>query len=117
MLLSAPMHKKQWVIKPPDERCTQLARSLKVSPIVAQVLINRDITDSEQGNIFLRPKLNELIELTLLFDGTVVVWLIGGFTRDVEGRLRLRPQVSFSPPSLVSEGDVFHVQSPRRKAL
>jgi single-stranded-DNA-specific exonuclease len=62
MLLSVPMHKKQWVIKPPDERCAQLARSLKVSPIVAQVLINRDITSPEQGNIFLRPKLNELID-------------------------------------------------------
>jgi len=62
MLLSAPMHKKQWVIKPPDERCTQLAKDLNVSPIVAQVLINRDITNFEQGNTFLRPKLNELIE-------------------------------------------------------
>jgi hypothetical protein len=28
----------------------------------------------------------------------VVAWLIGGFFRDVEGRLQLRPEVSFEPP-------------------
>ncbi len=54
--------KKQWVIHPPDERAGQLARSLKVSPLLAQVLINRRITDAHTGNIFLRPKLTQLIE-------------------------------------------------------
>jgi hypothetical protein len=43
-------------------------------------------------------KLNDLIDLALLFEGAVVVWLIGGFARDVDGRLQLRPQLSFSPP-------------------
>jgi single-stranded-DNA-specific exonuclease len=55
-------HKKEWIIKPPDNGCQELARSLKVSPLVAQVLINRGINNSEQGSIFLRPKLTELIE-------------------------------------------------------
>ncbi len=53
--------KKQWVIRPKDDRSVQLAKSLKVSPLLAQVLINRGITDAQAGAVFLRPKLTELI--------------------------------------------------------
>ncbi|NIP26973.1 MAG: single-stranded-DNA-specific exonuclease RecJ [Phycisphaerae bacterium] len=53
---------KKWVIRPPDDRSVPLAKSLKVSPLLAQVLINRGITDVQAGGIFLRPKLTELIE-------------------------------------------------------
>jgi single-stranded-DNA-specific exonuclease len=53
---------KQWVISPQDSRSERLAGSLKVSPLLAQVLINRGITDTHAGNIFLRPKLTQLIE-------------------------------------------------------
>ncbi len=53
--------KKQWVISPADSRCAKLARSLKVSPLLAQILINRGITDTDEGSAFLRPKLTELI--------------------------------------------------------
>jgi len=35
--------------------------ALRVSPLVAQVLLNRGITDPQTGNVFLRPKLTELI--------------------------------------------------------
>mgnify|MGYP001096910880 FL=1 len=62
MLLSARMKKRQWVIEPADDRCQQLAKSLNVSPLLAQVLINRGITDIEEASVFLRPKLTELIE-------------------------------------------------------
>ena len=62
MLLSARMKKRQWVIKPADDRREQLAKSLNVSPLLAQVLINREITDSDKASVFLRPKLTELIE-------------------------------------------------------
>ena len=62
MLLSAQMKKRQWVIEPTDDRCEQLAKSLKVSPLLAQVLINREITDSDKASVFLRPKLTELID-------------------------------------------------------
>jgi len=62
MLLSARMKNKQWVIQPLDDRREQLAKSLKVSPLLAQVLINRGITDSEEASVFLRPKLTELID-------------------------------------------------------
>lgn len=62
MLLSARMHKKQWVIRSNDAECAQLASALKVSTLLARLLINRDITDIQQANVFLRPKLTELIE-------------------------------------------------------
>ena len=61
MEVAAGMQKKQWVVQPADCRCTQLAKSLKVSPLLAQVLINRGITDPQSGSVFLRPKLTELI--------------------------------------------------------
>jgi single-stranded-DNA-specific exonuclease len=60
MRLGTP--KKRWVIQPPDDRSRRLAKSLKVSPLLAQVLINRGITEARAGGIFLRPKLTELIE-------------------------------------------------------
>jgi len=61
MLLSAGIQKNQWVIRPADDRVESLARSLRISPLVAQVLINRDVTEIDQGSAFLRPKLSELI--------------------------------------------------------
>jgi len=54
--------RKQWVIRPPDGRSAQLAKSLKVSPLLAQVLINRGIADAQTGSVFLRPKLTQLID-------------------------------------------------------
>ena len=52
---------RQWVIRPKDARRDQLARKLSVSPLLAQVLINRGITDAVAASAFLRPKLIELI--------------------------------------------------------
>lgn len=61
MRLAARMQKKQWVIKPTDQRSAKLAESLKVSPLLAQVLINRGITEASSAVAFLNPKLTELI--------------------------------------------------------
>jgi single-stranded-DNA-specific exonuclease len=57
---------KIWVITPPDVRSSQLAKSLNVSPLVAQLLINRGVTDVQSGSAFLRPKLSDLISPELL---------------------------------------------------
>ncbi len=54
--------KKQWAIRPPDDRSAELAQSLKVSPVLGQVLINRGITDAQSASAFLRPKLTQLID-------------------------------------------------------
>ncbi len=58
--------KKQWVIKPPHPDADELAKSLKVSTLLAQVLINRGVTDVQTGSVFLRPKLTELINPELM---------------------------------------------------
>ncbi|MHC4072057.1 MAG: single-stranded-DNA-specific exonuclease RecJ, partial [Planctomycetota bacterium] len=62
MLLSARMQQKEWAVQSPDDRSAELAKSLKVSPLVAQVLVNRGITDAQTGVSFLRPKLTDLID-------------------------------------------------------
>jgi single-stranded-DNA-specific exonuclease len=61
MRVSARTQKKQWIIQPEDHRTQQLAKSLKVSPLLAQALINRGVTDAQSGSVFLNPKLTELI--------------------------------------------------------
>ena len=61
MRLLARMQKKQWVITPPDDRAEQLAKSLRVSPLPAQVLINRQIYDADAAGSFLKSKLTDLI--------------------------------------------------------
>ena len=62
----AGTQKKQWIIHPPDSRAAQLASSLKVSPLLAQVLINRGVTDAHAGSVFRSPKLAELIRPELM---------------------------------------------------
>ena len=62
MLLSARTQNKRWVIQSGDGRSQELARSLKVSPLLAQLLINRGITEAAGASVFLRPKLTDLIE-------------------------------------------------------
>lgn len=57
---------KTWIITPPDARAEQLAKSLKVSPLVAQLLINRGVADTQSASAFLRPKLTDLISPELL---------------------------------------------------
>ncbi len=54
--------KKQWAIRPTDDRSAELARSLKISPVLAQLLINRGLTDTQSASDFLRPKLTQLID-------------------------------------------------------
>jgi len=61
MQLSARTQGNQWVVSPADDRVGPFAQALKVSPLVAQVLINRGITETPEGSVFLRPKLTELI--------------------------------------------------------
>jgi len=66
MRFSARTQKKQWVVRPGDQRARQLAKSLKVSPLLAQVLINRGVTDAHAGSTFLNPRLTELIQPELM---------------------------------------------------
>jgi len=66
MPLTARTHKRQWVVQPEDQRAAALANSLKISPLLAQVLINRGLVDARSGAAFLRPKLKNLIRPELM---------------------------------------------------
>ena len=57
----AGMQKIEWVVPPADGRAEQLAKSMKISPLIAQLLVNRGIVDAREGSVFLQPKLTELI--------------------------------------------------------
>ena len=52
---------RKWVICPPSPNAKQFATTLKVSPLLAQILINRGINDSNTALQFLQPKLTDLI--------------------------------------------------------
>jgi len=62
MAIAAGMQKKTWHVRRADDRAPGLARALRVSPVLAQVLINRDIADPDKARAFLSPKLTDLIE-------------------------------------------------------
>lgn len=62
MAIAAGMQKKTWHIRRADDRAAELARALRISPVLAQVLINRDIADPDKARGFLSPKLTDLIE-------------------------------------------------------
>jgi single-stranded-DNA-specific exonuclease len=67
MRLAARTQKnKQWVIQPENPKTAQLAKSLKISPLLAQVLINRGVPDARAGSVFLSPRLTELIRPELM---------------------------------------------------
>jgi single-stranded-DNA-specific exonuclease len=57
---------KRWNIASPHPRATELAAKLKVSPLVAQVMLNRGIDTAEAGTEFLRPNLKHLHDPSLI---------------------------------------------------
>jgi single-stranded-DNA-specific exonuclease len=57
---------KRWNIAPAQPRAAELAGQLKVSPLVAQVLLNRGIDTAESGAEFLRPNLKHLHDPSLI---------------------------------------------------
>ncbi|MCI0500083.1 MAG: single-stranded-DNA-specific exonuclease RecJ [Planctomycetales bacterium] len=60
--IAAGMQKKVWQIRPVSREATTLAQALEVSPLLAQVLINRKLDQTEGALAFLSPKLTDLIE-------------------------------------------------------
>src|SRR5512141_1055650 len=64
MRLSARMQNKskEWAIAPAHKQATELAASLKVSPLFAQVLLNRGFNTQGDCASFINPKLTDLIE-------------------------------------------------------
>ncbi|MBI5893865.1 MAG: DHH family phosphoesterase [Deltaproteobacteria bacterium] len=60
---------KRWTIHPPDNALQDfLAHGLKISPITAQLLINRGIVDIDNASCFLSPNLKNLHNPFLMKD-------------------------------------------------
>ena len=55
-----------WDIQPASPQCQDVASTLKVSPVLAQVLINRGLEAPQTANAFLRPRLTDLIRPELM---------------------------------------------------
>ena len=62
MKIPAGMHKKVWQVRPSSDQARSLASELDVSPILAQVLVNRQLQKADTARTFLSPKLTDLIE-------------------------------------------------------
>jgi hypothetical protein len=92
-----------------DERTRAFVRAVhaQAGKLVLPALSYAPLLDSEWQTIL--DRLNEVIQLALLFEGAAVVWLIGGFYRDVNGRLTLHPQLSLAPPSSGTRVKPVHV--------
>jgi single-stranded-DNA-specific exonuclease len=57
---------KRWEISPQQPAAEELAARLKISPLIAQILLNRGIENFDEAQAFLRPNLLALIEPALL---------------------------------------------------
>ena len=63
------MGELQWILKTQDTaRAAQLARALGVSPLLAQLMINRGITDPEAARLYLEGDLTMLADPFLMAD-------------------------------------------------
>ncbi|MFH1730428.1 MAG: single-stranded-DNA-specific exonuclease RecJ [Planctomycetota bacterium] len=60
------MHSRWLLPEPAPELCSSLSKGLGISPVVAQVLINRGISDAASARAFLNPDLNDLADPDLL---------------------------------------------------
>lgn len=60
---------KRWVFLPPNKTLqSEIASKLKISPLMAQVLINRGVTDVASAKNFLQPQLAALADPSILPD-------------------------------------------------
>src|SRR4051795_10459450 len=57
---------KRWIISPPHESAGELAGRLKTSPVIAQILLNRGISQVEECFNFLQPSLKCLHDPALI---------------------------------------------------
>ncbi len=60
--IAAGMQKKVWQVQPESAKATALAAALKISALTAQILINRQLHETDTARSFLSPKLTDLIE-------------------------------------------------------
>jgi single-stranded-DNA-specific exonuclease len=59
---NASIRGKNWKIAPKSSRIPQLAAEAKLTPLQAQLLVNRGIMDMDAANAFLFPRLSQMID-------------------------------------------------------
>lgn len=66
---------KRWVLKPKrnQEKISKLQEALGVNPIIAELLINRDVETFDQARDFFRPSLDQLHDPFLMKDMDVAI--------------------------------------------
>src|SRR5437762_11314353 len=57
---------KRWTLLPPSAAAAELASCLKISPLIAQILLNRGIASPADCSAFLAPSLHHLHQPALL---------------------------------------------------
>src|SRR5215813_1845971 len=82
------MTQRRWIIKPADARAAQLASSLGVSPIIANLLLARGHSDVNSTRAFLRPSLEQIHD----------PWLMKGIPEAVD---RLLYAIDHQEPILI----------------
>src|SRR4051812_30377958 len=78
------LQKRRWNIAAPHAQADELARRLKCSPVVAQVLLNRGVSELDDCQNFLRPSLKCLHEPSLIPNLTRAADRIARSIRDKE---------------------------------
>ena len=59
---NSPPGRKTWKLKPQSSLVTQLVREAHVTPLQAQLLANRGVTDTNAIQSFLSPRLSQMID-------------------------------------------------------
>jgi len=75
---------RRWIVAEPHEGARQLADRLRTSPIIAQMLINRGISDPDDCGSFLRPSLKCLHDPSLIPNLTTASHRIAKAIREKE---------------------------------
>ncbi len=71
-----------WKSRPPSPHVSRLANESNITPLQAQLLINRGITDASSATSFLDPKLSQLMDPMLLQDmGLAVERIVAAIER------------------------------------
>ena len=84
LTLARTLRTRRWTLAPQHANAVELADALKMSPLVAQVLVNRGIDTPDAARLFLRPTLMQLHEPRKLGGLPVAAERIARAVRDRE---------------------------------
>jgi single-stranded-DNA-specific exonuclease len=73
---------KRWNIAPPDPAASELASRLKTSPLIAQILLNRGVQETDAARDFLTPSLKLLHDPALIWNLTSAAERVANAIRD-----------------------------------